>query len=55
MWDRGLRVRNITFINFQYPSTQAIYGPVVTGRCSANCGGIGYLFEIFVVPLLFFV
>lgn len=40
MWDRGLRVRNITFINFPSNRTQAIYGPVIAGRCTTGCGGI---------------
>lgn len=39
MWDRGLRVRNITFYNFPSANTQAIFGPVITGRCSFACGG----------------
>ncbi|CAF5046101.1 unnamed protein product, partial [Rotaria socialis] len=39
MWDRGLRVRNITFINFPSASTQALYGPVIAGRCTLRCGG----------------
>jgi hypothetical protein len=40
MWDRGLRVRNITFINFADPGTQAIYGPFIIGRCVVYCGGM---------------
>jgi hypothetical protein len=39
MWDRGLRVRNVTFINFPSANTQAIYGPFITGRCVVYCGG----------------
>ena len=39
MWDRGLRVRNVSFINFPSSSTQAIFGPVITGRCVVFCGG----------------
>jgi len=39
MWDRGLRVRNISFINFPSPNTQAIYGPFIIGRCVVYCGG----------------
>ncbi|CAF4939334.1 unnamed protein product, partial [Rotaria socialis] len=33
------RVRNITFINFPSASTQALYGPVIAGRCTLRCGG----------------
>lgn len=40
MWDRGLRVRNITFINFPSSNTQAIFGPVIAGRCLIDCGGM---------------
>ena len=39
MWDRGLRVRNVSFINFPSPNTQAIFGPIITGRCVVFCGG----------------
>ncbi|CAF3664415.1 unnamed protein product [Rotaria sordida] len=39
MWDRGLRVRNVSFINFPSSNTQAIYGPFITGRCMVYCGG----------------
>jgi hypothetical protein len=39
MWDRGLRVRNVSFINFPSVNTQAIYGPFITGRCLVYCGG----------------
>ncbi|CAF3592631.1 unnamed protein product [Rotaria sordida] len=39
MWDRGLRVRNVTFVNFTSSNTQAIYGPIITGRCLIYCGG----------------
>jgi hypothetical protein len=39
MWDRGLRVRNVSFINFPSPNTQAIFGPVINGRCVVFCGG----------------
>jgi len=39
MWDRGLRVRNVSFFNFPNANTQAIYGPIITGRCSIYCGG----------------
>jgi hypothetical protein len=40
MWDRGLRVRNVSFINFTSASTQAIYGPFIIGRCTLYCGGM---------------
>jgi hypothetical protein len=40
MWDRGLRVRNISFINFPSSSTQAIFGPFIVGRCTVYCGGM---------------
>ena len=40
MWDRGLRVRNISFYNFPNANTQAIFGPFITGRCSFGCGGM---------------
>lgn len=40
MWDRGLRVRNISFYNFPSPNTQAIFGPVIAGRCVVFCGGM---------------
>ena len=39
MWDRGLRVRNVSFFNFPNSNTQAIYGPIITGRCMVSCGG----------------
>ncbi|CAF1377186.1 unnamed protein product, partial [Adineta steineri] len=39
MWDRGLRVQNVTFINFPDPDTQAIRGPIIEGRCVVGCGG----------------
>ncbi|CAF4336556.1 unnamed protein product, partial [Adineta steineri] len=39
MWDRGLSVRNISFINFPNVNTQAIYGPTIDGRCVIYCGG----------------
>ncbi|CAF2125989.1 unnamed protein product [Rotaria magnacalcarata] len=39
MWDCGLRVRNITFINFPSSNTQAIFGPIIDGRCTVFCGG----------------
>jgi len=39
MWDRGLRVRNVSFFNFPSANTQAIYGPIITGRCVIYCGG----------------
>lgn len=39
MWDRGLRVRNITFINYPSPYTQAVFGPLIQGRCVLGCGG----------------
>ncbi|CAF0745209.1 unnamed protein product [Adineta steineri] len=39
MWDRGLSVRNISFINFPNVNTQAIYGPTIDGRCVVYCGG----------------
>ena len=38
MWDRGLRVQNVSFINFPSSQTQALYGPSIQGRCSVNCG-----------------
>jgi hypothetical protein len=40
MWDRGLRVRNVSFFNFPSPNTQAIYGPFIVGRCTVYCGGM---------------
>ncbi len=40
MWDRGLRVRNVSFINFPSTGTQAIYGPFIIGRCTVYCGGL---------------
>ena len=40
MWDRGLLVRNVSFINFPSSSTQAIRGPVIAGRCGFLCGGM---------------
>ncbi len=40
MWDRGLLVRNVSFINFPSPNTQAIYGPFIIGRCVVYCGGM---------------
>jgi hypothetical protein len=39
MWDRGLRVQNVSFINFPSSQTQALYGPSIQGRCSEFCGG----------------
>ncbi|CAF3925163.1 unnamed protein product [Rotaria sp. Silwood2] len=39
VWDRGLRVRNVSFINFQSSQTQAMHGPVKAGRCAVFCGG----------------
>jgi len=39
MWDRGLRVQNVSFINFPSSNTQAIRGPVIVGRCVIYCGG----------------
>ncbi|CAF4431207.1 unnamed protein product [Rotaria sp. Silwood2] len=38
MWDRGLRVQNITFINFPSNKTRAIFGPIILGRCTYRCG-----------------
>ena len=40
MWDRGLRVRNVSFINFPSANTRALYGPSITGRCTQFCGGM---------------
>lgn len=40
MWDRGLLVRNLTFINFPSLYTQALIGPFIDGRCVVYCGGI---------------
>ncbi|CAF1351069.1 unnamed protein product [Rotaria sordida] len=39
MWDRGLRVHNVTFINFPSNETRAIFGPIILGRCTDRCGG----------------
>ncbi|CAM2722167.1 unnamed protein product [Rotaria socialis] len=39
VWDRGLRVRNVSFINFESPQTQAMHEPVKAGRCIELCGG----------------
>jgi len=39
VWDRGLRVRNVSFYNFQSASTQAIHGPVKSGRAADYEGG----------------
>lgn len=39
MWDRGLRVRNLSFFNFPNANTQAIFGPIIAGRCLVFCGG----------------
>ncbi|CAF3773857.1 unnamed protein product [Rotaria sp. Silwood1] len=39
MWDRGLRVRNVAFINFPSNETRAIVGPIILGRCTDRCGG----------------
>jgi len=39
MWDRGLRVRNVSLYNFPSSRTQAIFGPVIAGRCLVYCGG----------------
>ncbi|CAF3091006.1 unnamed protein product [Rotaria socialis] len=39
MWDRGLLVRNVSFINLPSPQTQALFGPIIIGRCVEYCGG----------------
>jgi hypothetical protein len=39
MWDRGLRVRNVSFINLPSSQTQALFGPIIDGRCVVGCGG----------------
>ena len=39
MWDRGLRVRNVVFMNFPSNETRAIYGPIILDRCTDRCGG----------------
>ena len=39
MWDRGLRVRNVLFMNFPSNETRAISGPVILDRCTEQCGG----------------
>lgn len=39
VWDRGLRVRNVSFYNFVSSQTQSIHGPVKSGRCLDFCGG----------------
>ena len=52
MWDRGLIVQNVTFINFPNNQTPAILGPTILDRCTERCGGI-YLF-IFVYYLSIF-
>ncbi len=39
MWDRGLRVQNVSFINFTSSQTQALFGPTIQGRCTQYCGG----------------
>ncbi|CAM4838655.1 unnamed protein product, partial [Rotaria magnacalcarata] len=39
MWDRGLLVRNVSFINLPSPQTQALFGPIIIGRCEVFCGG----------------
>ncbi|CAF2089088.1 unnamed protein product [Rotaria magnacalcarata] len=38
IWDRGLRVRNVSFINFPDSNTQAIFEPFIIGRCVIYCG-----------------
>ena len=39
MWDRGLRVHNVTFINFSN-RTRAIYGPTtIAGICISESSG----------------
>ena len=40
MWDRGLRVRNVVFMNFPSNETRAIYGPIILDRCTDRCGGM---------------
>lgn len=55
MWDRGLRVRNVKFINFQNNSTQAIFGPIITGRCMIGCGGsVIKVSNEFIVEIIYF-
>ncbi len=40
MWDRGLLVQNVTFINFPNNQTPAIFGPTILDRCTSGCGGM---------------
>ncbi len=40
MWDRGLRVRNVVFMNFPSNETRAIQGPIILDRCTDRCGGM---------------
>lgn len=42
MWDRGLLVQNVSFINFPSTQTQAISGPILPDQCSGHCGGEQY-------------
>ncbi|CAF3294066.1 unnamed protein product [Rotaria sp. Silwood2] len=39
MWDRGLSVSNVAFINFPSNQTRAIFGPTILDRCTDRCGG----------------
>ena len=39
MWDRGLRIRNVVFMNFLGNGTRAISGPIILDRCTDRCGG----------------
>ncbi|CAM4971603.1 unnamed protein product [Rotaria socialis] len=39
MWDRGLHVNNVVFINFPSNQIPAIYGPTIIGQCTDRCGG----------------
>jgi hypothetical protein len=57
MWDRGLRVRNVSFYNFPNAGTQAIFGPFIIGRCTIYCGGmtkkdIVSIFYLFILRLV---
>ena len=38
MWDRGLRIHNVTFINFPN-TTRALYGPTIPDRCVSQSSG----------------
>lgn len=45
MWDRGLRVQNVSLINFHSNETPAIIGPTILGRCTNYCGGMYQLYN----------